>query len=155
MGTSYLLRGYVKCLEGRTGFKGIVRYLYQGGGQEHTGQLIVSCNNMIIKEINNSAILNHILLIIEAWEMYTTTTQSSQGTYHRTHTDRGRWRSWGNRRTASNYFMNILCVLNILAKSTYIYTYKLREYSILFIQSYIDTHRERRLKNMCTQEDYE
>ena len=42
---SYLLRGYGYRQEGTAVIEGIVRYDHQGGGQEHTTQIIVSYNN--------------------------------------------------------------------------------------------------------------
>ena len=52
-----ILRGYGYRLEGRAGLEGSTEYRHQGGGQDHTHQLRVSCNNTIIKEMNNYAIL--------------------------------------------------------------------------------------------------
>ena len=42
-----LLRGYGYRLEGRALREGIVRYDHKGGGQDHTSQLIVTCDNTI------------------------------------------------------------------------------------------------------------
>ncbi len=58
-----LLRGDDHGQEGRAGFEGIVRYGHQGGGQDHTHQMIVIYYNTIMEgEIrNNNIILNQIL----------------------------------------------------------------------------------------------
>ena len=44
----YLLRGYGYILQGIAVLEGTVKYRHQGGGQHHTGQFEVSCNNNIL-----------------------------------------------------------------------------------------------------------
>ena len=61
--TGFLLRGDGHGLEGRAVIEGIVRYDHQGGGQDHTHQIIVPYNNTIMEgEIRTTHILlNHTL----------------------------------------------------------------------------------------------
>ena len=49
-----LLRGYGYYLKGKALTEGIVRYLYQGGGQDHTSQLRITYNNNTMKDLNYS-----------------------------------------------------------------------------------------------------
>ena len=56
--TGILLRGDGHGQEGSAGIKGRVRYGHQGGGQNHTHQLIVPYNNTIMEgEIRTTPIL--------------------------------------------------------------------------------------------------
>ena len=57
-----LLRGDGHGQKGRAGREGIVQYGHQGGGQDHTHQLIVPYNNTIMEgEIRTTPILtNHV-----------------------------------------------------------------------------------------------
>ena len=82
-----LLRGYGYRRQGPAACEGPVRYRHQGGGQEHTHQIIVIYKP---KRWNGREMREGF----EIKYIHTTNALSGQGAYIEMHILRGRWRSW-------------------------------------------------------------